>query len=361
MIQTPTDEIRFERRGRLGVVTLDRPHALNALSRPMVQRLSRQLAAWKDDPEVAAVLVKAVPGRAFCAGGDIRVVSDLLRTEGVDAATPFFRDEYRMNWRVHTFPKPYVALLDGITMGGGVGISVHGGFRVVTENTLFAMPETGIGFFPDVGATWFLPRCPGRIGPWLGLTGARLDGPDCLLAGVGTHPVPAAALPALEQRLVDAVLGDGDAHGIVAGCLEEAAGPIGTPSLPNLRVRIDHCFGGAGVGEIVERLESEPTGFGAEQLQALAAKSPLSVRVTFEQLRRGSDLDIEGCLALEYRMLHRVLAAGDFAEGVRALLIDKDKRPRWRYPTLAEVPDAEVEAAMAPLPGGDLGFDWQDT
>jgi enoyl-CoA hydratase len=364
---SPADEIRFERRGRLGVVTLDRPHALNALSRPMVQRLSRQLAAWKDDPEVAAVLVKAVPGRAFCAGGDIRVVSDLLRTEGVDAATPFFRDEYRMNWRVHTFPKPYVALLDGITMGGGVGISVHGGYRVVTENTLFAMPETGIGFFPDVGATWFLPRCPGRIGLWLGLTGARLDGPDCLLAGVGTHPVPAAALPALEQRLVDALLGHrggavDDARATVAACLEEAAGPIGSPTLPHLRARIDRCFGGADLPEIVERLAHEPTGFGAEQLEAFATKSPYSVRVAFEQLRRGAELGIEDCLALEYRMLHRVLAAGDFAEGVRALLIDKDKRPRWRYPTLAEVPAAEVEAAMAPLPGGgELTFDWQDT
>jgi enoyl-CoA hydratase len=359
-MSTPTDDIRFERRGRLGVVTLDRPHALNALSRPMIQRLSRQLVAWKDDPETAAVLVKAVPGRAFCAGGDIRVVSDLLRTEGVDAATPFFRDEYRMNWRVHTFPKPYVALLDGITMGGGVGISVHGAFRVVTENTLFAMPETGIGFFPDVGATWFLPRCPGRTGLWLGLTGARLDGPDCLAAGVGTHPVPAEALPALEQRLVDA-LGDGDAHAVVADCLARAAGPIGSPSLPDLRVRIDHCFGGESVPEIIERLGNEPTGFGAEQLATLATKSPLSVRVTFEQLRRGVDLGIEACLALEYRMLHRVLAAGDFAEGVRALLVDKDKRPRWRYPTLADVPAAEVEATMAPLPGGELTFDWQGT
>ena len=194
------EEIRFERRGRLGVVTLDRPSALNALSREMVQRLSLQLVAWKDDPAVSAVLVKAVPGRAFCAGGDVRVVADLLRERGVAAAAPFFREEYRCNWRVHRFLKPYIACLDGITMGGGVGISVHGRFRIATENTLFAMPETGIGFFPDVGATWFLPRCPGEVGTWLGLTGARLKGADCVAAGLATHSIPSVRLGEIEER-----------------------------------------------------------------------------------------------------------------------------------------------------------------
>lgn len=355
----PHDEIRFERRGHLGVVTLDRPRALNALTHGMVQALSRQLAAWKDDPQVAAVLVKAVPGRAFCAGGDIRAVADLVREHGVEAATPFFRDEYRMNWRVGNFPKPYVALLDGITMGGGVGISVHGSHRVVTENTDFAMPETGIGFFPDVGGTWFLPRCPGEVGMWLGLTGARLDGPGSLEAGVGTHAVPAARLEELEALLAER-LGEGaEAGAVVEACLAELAGPIGEPALPGLRARIDHCFAGGSVEEVLELLGNEPTGFGAEQLAALATKSPLSVRVAFAQLRRGRGLSFADCLALEYRMVHRVLAAGDFLEGVRALIVDKDRRPRWRHASLKDVPAAEVEAVFEPLPHGELTFDWQ--
>jgi enoyl-CoA hydratase len=350
--------IRFERRGRLGVVTLDRSSALNALSREMVQRLSLQLAAWKDDPAVAAVLVKAVAGRAFCAGGDVRVVADLLRDHGIAAATPFFREEYRCNWRVHRFPKPYIACLDGITMGGGVGISVHGSFRVATENTLFAMPETGIGFFPDVGSTWFLPRCPGEVGTWLGLTGARLKGADCVAAGLATHAIPSSRLGEVEERLVQE-LERGEASEVVTACLDAGQGSIGPVKLPDLQVRIDHCFGTASVSDLVERLANEPTGFGTEQLAALATKSPLSVHITLAQLRRGAGLTIEGCLALEYRMVHRVLAARDFSEGVRALLVDRDQQPRWRHNTLTDVSSAEVEAVLAPLPEGELTFDWR--
>jgi enoyl-CoA hydratase len=352
-----TEDIRFMRQGRLGIAVLDRPAALNALTREMVQLLSLQLAAWKDDPGIAAVLVRAVPGRAFCAGGDVRGVTDLARDRGVDAATPFFREEYRLNWRIHTFPKPYVAVLDGITMGGGVGISVHGRFRVVTENTLFAMPETGIGFFPDVGGTWFLPRCPGEVGMHLGLTGARLGGADCRHAGIGTHAVPAARLGELEPMLVEG-LRSGDAHATMETALEALAGGIGEAKLPALRPRIDDGFGGRSVAEIVQRLEAEASGFGAEQLAALAGKSPLAVHVTFAQLRRGRDLGIEDCLRLEYRMVQRMLAAHDFVEGVRALLVDKDKRPRWRHASLAAVTAAEVEAILAPLPDGDLVLDW---
>ena len=189
-----TSDIRFERKGVLGIAILDRPAALNALTREMVQGAQPAIGAWKDDPAIAAVLVRSSGGRAFCAGGDIRAVTELARKDGVDAAAPFFRDEYRLNWRIAEFPKPYVALLDGVTMGGGVGISVHGRYRVVTEQTLIAMPETTIGFFPDVGGTWILPRCPGEIGMYLGLTGARLHAADSLEAGFGTHFVPARPL-----------------------------------------------------------------------------------------------------------------------------------------------------------------------
>jgi enoyl-CoA hydratase len=352
-----TEDIRFTRQGRLGIAVLDRPAALNALTREMVQLLSLQLAAWKDDPGIAAVLVRAVPGRAFCAGGDVRGVTDLARDRGVDAATPFFREEYRLNWRIHTFPKPYVAVLDGITMGGGVGISVHGRFRVVTENTLFAMPETGIGFFPDVGGTWFLPRCPGEVGMHLGLTGARLGGADCREAGIGTHAVSAARLGELEPMLVQR-LENGDARAAVEATLEALGGGIGESGLPALRPRIDACFGGRSVAEIVRRLEADASGFGAEQLAALAGKSPLAVHATFAQLRRGRDLVLEDCFRLEYRMVQRMLAAHDFVEGVRALLVDKDKRPRWRHAALDAVTAAEVEAIMTPLPDGDLALDW---
>lgn len=356
---TSTTDIRFERRGRLGVVTLDRPGALNALTHAMVRALSLQLAAWRDDPGIDAVLVKAVPGRAFCAGGDVRVVTDLARERGVDAATPFFHDEYRLNWRIHTFPKPYVALLDGITMGGGVGISAHGRYRVVTERTVFAMPETGIGFFPDVGGTWFLPRCPGEVGMYLGLTGARLNGPDSRAAGIGTHAVPSARLGELEARLAERLVAGADADAVVAGALEACAGDIGAPGLPSLRARIDACFAGGSVAEVLDALRAEGSGFGAEQLDALAGKSPFAVHVTFAQLRRGRGLSIEEAMRLEYRIVHRMLEAGDFAEGVRALLIDKDKRPRWRHPGLDAVPAGEVEAVFAPLPQGDLALDWQ--
>ncbi len=352
-----SEEIRFERRGRLGVAVLDRQSALNALSRAMVRSLSAQLAAWRADPEIGAVLVKAAPGRAFCAGGDILAVTETARRDGVDAAAPFFHDEYRLNWRVHTFPKPYVALLDGITMGGGVGISVHGSFRVATERTLFAMPETGIGFFPDVGATWFLPRCPGEVGLFLGLTGARLAGADCVDAGLCTHGVPAAGLAALEDAL-EGCAAAADPRAAVAACLAAHAGDIGVHHLPALRPEIDACFAGARLDEVMAALATAPGKAAAGWREQLGEKSPLSLALAFAQLRRGRALGIEAALRLEYRMVHRVLAGHEFPEGVRALLIDKDRTPRWRPATLAEVDKAAVEAHFAPLPGGDLPFDW---
>ncbi|HMR31210.1 MAG TPA: enoyl-CoA hydratase/isomerase family protein [Geminicoccaceae bacterium] len=342
-------DIRFERRGGLGVAVLDRPAALNALTREMVQALSLQLAAWKDDPEVAAVLVKASGGRAFCAGGDIRAVTDLARTRGVEAAAPFFHDEYRLNWRISQFPKPYVALLDGVTMGGGVGISAHGRYRVVTEQTLVAMPETLIGFFPDVGGTWVLSRQL-ATGMYLGLTGARLQASDALEAGFGTHFVPRDRLAALEE-----LLAGGEPVDAALDSLRRDP-PPGT--LPGLRQAVEQAFDAPTLAEIERRLgESE---WGRERLAELARRSPLALAVTFAQLRRGAGMaDLAEALRLEYRMVHRFLAGRDFAEGVRALLVDKDNRPRWSHAGIAEVSPDEVEAVMAPLPGGDLAFDWQ--
>ncbi len=358
---TETAEIRIERRGALGILVLDRQHALNALTREMVRNLSRALAAWRDDPAVAAVLVRAAPGRAFCAGGDIRKVIETRDREGVEAACGFFRDEYRMNWRIRNFPKPYIALCDGITMGGGVGISVHGSHRIVTENTLFAMPETGIGFFPDVGGSWFLPRLPGELGMYLGLTGARAKAADCLYAGIATHYLPAERLPLLEEELaatpadrVATVLGE------LLSDLGERPEPAPAP-LEALRARIDSLFAGEDLFTILEALGDDRSGFGAEQLEILAGKSPFSLRVTCAQLRRGARLaDFAEALQLEYRIVHRFLEGREFAEGVRALLVDKDRNPKWTWPDPRSVPEEAVEACFAPLPGGDLRCDWED-
>ena len=354
-----TADIRFERHGRLGVAILDRQQALNALTHAMVRELSLQLARWRADEEIGAVLVKAAPGRAFCAGGDIVAVADLLRTGGVAAAMPFFRDEYRLNWRIHTYPKPYVACIDGITMGGGVGISVHGDFRIATERTLFAMPETGIGFFPDVGATWFLPRCPGEVGMYLGLTGARLRGTDCVDAGIATHAMAAADLGTIEAGLVGCAAAD-DPH---AAIVELLAGHELVPAEPVLRTHrptIDRCFGADTLAGVLTMLAEEPGGFGAAQRAELATKSPFALALTFAQLRLGRGLAIEEALRLEHRMVHGVLSGDDFVEGVRALLVTKDRRPSWRPASLAEVSDAAIAACMATPEAGVLPLDWDD-
>ncbi len=358
---TETTEIRVERRGALGILVLDRQHALNALTRDMVRRMSRALAAWRADPAIGAVLVKAVPGRAFCAGGDIRKVIEIRGREGVAAAAGFFRDEYRMNWRIRNFPKPYIALCDGITMGGGVGISVHGSHRIVTENTLFAMPETGIGFFPDVGGTWFLPRLPGELGMYLGLTGTRLRAADCLDAGIATHHLPAERLSLFEEELAAA---PADRVETVLGELLSDLGTRPEPApapLEERRAVIDALFAGGDLFAILDALEADPSGFGAAQLDILREKSPFALRVTCAQLRRGAGLaDFAEALALEYRIVHRFLEGREFAEGVRALLVDKDRNPQWTWPDPRAVPDEAVEACFAPLPEGDLAFDWEE-
>lgn len=333
----------------IGMLTLDRPEALNALSRGMVRTVSAALARWHDDPDIRAVLIKAVPGRAFCAGGDVRVVIEAAKRRGVHEAAAFFADEYRMNWRIGSLGKPYIAVLDGITMGGGVGISVHGSHRIATESTLFAMPETGIGFFPDVGGSFFLPRLPSRTGFYLGLTGARLDGATATRLGIATHYVPARVLGELEGELlagapIDAVL--------ARLAVEPAPGGLATAD-------IQQHFEGQTIGDILASLTADASPFAKETLATLRQKSPLSVAVTMAQLTQGQLLDLAGCLAMEYRMVHRFLEASDFAEGVRAQLVDKDRQPRWRHARVEDVSETEVAACFAPLESGDLAFDWQ--
>lgn len=350
---TGGDEIVFDRRGGLVVVTLNRPRALNSLSYDTCLALGEGLKRWQADPEVGAVLIKGEGDRAFCAGGDIRRIYDLLIGGDPDEAVAFYAAEYPMNARLHRFTKPWIALLDGVTMGGGVGVSIHGSHRVVTERTVFAMPETGIGFFPDVGGTYWLPRAPGALGAYLGLTGARLGAADCLAAGTGTHFVPAAHLDALEAALAEADLG-ADPHRAVDDVLRRFQGNPGASELVDLRARIDACFGAATLDGVLETLAGESSGWGASQLEILNGKSPTSLAVTFRQLQTGGDLDFEDAMRLEYRLVHRFLESHDFREGVRALIVDKDNQPRWRPAELAEVDTGDVDAYFAPLPGGEL-------
>lgn len=339
--------------GRLGRIHLNRPRALNALTRPMVQAVGEALSAWHDDPRVVAVLVTGEGERAFCAGGDVREVARLARAEGPDAAMPFFFDEYRMNWRIKHFAKPYIAFLDGITMGGGVGLSVHGTHRIATEATMFAMPETAIGMFPDVGGTHVLGHMEGGLGTWLALTGHRLGAVETVEAGIATHYVPRARLEALADRLASAP----DAAA-VAALIEAAHEDPGTGEIASRRRLVDSVFDRPSVAAIGDAAVAEPTGWGGEQWQVIAGRSPTSVRLAFAQLKRGRTLSFDDAMRLEYRIVRRILDGHDFFEGVRAVLVDKDHAPVWRPDRLEDVEEATIEAYFAPLAGGDLPLAW---
>ena len=340
------DQILFEFRGGAGRIMLNRPQALNALTHGMILALDAKLADWATDDAVDRVVIEGAGTRAFCAGGDIRDLYAVMGRGDAAFVETFYRDEYRLNHRIHTYPKPYVALIDGVVMGGGVGVSIHGSHRVVTENALFAMPETGIGFFPDVGGAWFLPRMPGEIGMYLGLTGTRLGPADALYCGVATHYVPAENLTETLDELDELVSGVAD---------------LGPAPLAEHRAAIDRCFSGDSIEAIIEALEAEAMetedgDWAAETLAVMAAKSPTSQKVAFRQMRRGAGLDFAAAMALEFRLSQRFCAGADFREGIRAAVIDKDRDPTWRPAGLAEVSEADVEAYFAPLAGGELNL-----
>jgi len=299
------------------------------------------------------VAIEGAGGRAFCAGGDIRAVWD-ARARGDDAFNrALFRLEYRLDRRIHHYPKPYVALIDGIVMGGGAGIGVNGRFRVAGERTLFAMPEAGIGLFPDVGATHFLSRCPGRIGLYLGLTGARLGPADCLWAGIATHYVPAAARQDLTAALAGAA-DAADALGAVAETLAAFHRDPGPPALAGIAGDIERCFGRPTLPGVLAALAEEPGEWARAASRRMAANSPTSLAVVFRQLTEGASLDFDRAIAREYRLTWRFLAGHDLFEGIRALVIDKDKRPRWRPDRLDDVAEADVDAYFAPLGEDEL-------
>ncbi len=337
---TSPPDILFERRGAAGLVTLNRPAALNAVTHEMVRALHARLEAWRDDPAVTRVVVTAAGERAFSAGGDLRHLYDLGRAGRHEEALDFWRDEYALNAAIKHYPKPYVALIDGIVMGGGVGVSIHGSHRVAGDRFQFAMPEVGIGFFPDVGATWFLPRLPGELGAWCALTAERLRADAAVAAGVATHRVRSARFPALIDGLTGTVAVD--------ALLAAFAEPAAEGAVSRLRETIDRDFAGDTVEGILTRLES-----GDAAALAMAAtirsKAPLSLKIALAQVRRGPHWSFDDCMRAEFRIVSRIVRGWDFYEGVRAVIIDKDNTPRWRPATLSDVTAAEVERHFAPL------------
>jgi enoyl-CoA hydratase len=324
--------------GRTGRLRLNRPQALHALTTDMCLRMLDALGEFEADDDVAAVVIDHAEGRGFCAGGDIRMLSDGMKGDGV-AARAFFHTEYRLDYRLFTFPKPTVSIMDGITMGGGVGIALPCRYRIATENTRFAMPETGIGLFPDVGGSWYLSRLPGQLGKFMGLTGARLDGAECLALGLATHYIASADVPAA----IAALNGGED---IFATLKSHGAGAPLARIVEN-RTHIDRLFAGDTMADIMAALEADGSGWALKELTTIRSKSPLSMAVALRQLRDGVAMtDFADVMRMEYRIAVRVLAHPDFVEGVRAVVIDKDNAPQW----VPDVSDADVDAVFAPLP-----------
>ncbi|MGR0160805.1 enoyl-CoA hydratase/isomerase family protein [Paenarthrobacter nitroguajacolicus] len=339
------DEVLFERRGHLGIVTLNRPQAVNALNAGMVKAMLQQLTAWADDDAVATVLVRGAGDRGLCAGGDIVAIYKDMLHGGTETAE-FWADEYRLNALISHYPKPYVAFMDGLVLGGGVGISAHGSVRVVTERTRTGMPETTIGFVPDVGGTLLLSRSPGETGTHAALTGAHLSGADALFLGLADHFVPAGNLPALAEALESST---------AEAAVERFAQAAPDSALAAQREWIDAAYVHNDAEEIVRSLRSG-SGEAVEAADTIEAKSPTSVKVALASLRRVRGLSLEEALDQEFRVGLRCLAGPDFREGIRAQVVDKDRNPQWKPATLAEVQESDVENYFAPLGERELGL-----
>lgn len=340
-------EVLFEEQNHLGIITLNRPAALNSLNHSMIHAIYNQLKSWEFVDNIKAVLIRAVPGRAFCAGGDLRLTYDRIKAKDPIMAD-FFRDEYQLNRKIFHYPKPYIALLDGITMGGGVGISLHGSHRIATDKLLFAMPETGIGFFPDVGGTYFLPRLPGRIGYYLGLTGARVVSDECVKLGLADVKISQDAITDLTNELMQESF-TGDAHAVVSKIIEQYRLPVHASPLLEQQQAIDHCFAGSTMEEIVAALKNSTNPLCSDAAIALAQKSPTSLKITLRALQQGKHSDFDECMRQEFRLVSRFLLGHDFAEGIRAVIIDKDQKPQWKPAVIEDVKEAEVDKYFEPL------------
>ncbi len=337
-------EVVCEKQGEAGLITLNRPRALNALNLTMVREMRRALDMWEQDPAVTRVVVQGAGEKAFCAGGDIRQLTEDLKAGKREEALAFWREEYQLNIRIKRYPKPYISLIDGIVMGGGVGVSLHGSHRVAGERYLFAMPEVGIGFFPDVGATYALPRLPGQTGMYLALTGERVKRADAVMLGLATHSVASESIPGLREALI--------AGEPVEEALSRAAADPGPAPLGAHRGVIDACFSEESVAAILQRLDKaaeQGSDFAAKTAAGMRAKSPTSMNLAFEQVRRGAALDFEDAMKVEFRIVSRIGDGHDFYEGVRAVIIDKDNQPRWQPASLEELDPVVIERHFASL------------
>jgi enoyl-CoA hydratase/carnithine racemase len=325
------------REGAAGTLLMNRPQALNALDQAMIRAFQAALDAWRNDPGVALVILEGAGGRAFCAGGDVRRIREMAIAGNVDGVEEFFAEEYAVNHGIARFGKPWVSLIDGVCMGGGIGLSVHNGPRIVTEHAVLAMPETAIALFPDVGTSHVLPRLPGAIGTWLALTGARLRGADAVHAGLADHYVPREHLPALRAALL---AGD-------VGVIARFAVPPPEPGFAAHRAAIDRCFGLDGVLDILAALDREGTDWAREQAAILRRVSPTSLAVSLELIRRGADATLDTCLDRELALTRVIVHRHpDFREGVRSVLVDKDGAPRWTPARIEDIDRAAIEAML---------------
>ncbi|HEX2560418.1 enoyl-CoA hydratase/isomerase family protein [Phenylobacterium sp.] len=336
-------EVLIRTEGQVGRITLNRPQALHALTTAMCLEMIEALSAWRADPAIVLVMIDHAGERGFCAGGDIRALVDSLAESG-KAAEAFFFTEYQLDHLIFSYPKPVLAIMDGVVMGGGAGISLPAAFRVATERTRFAMPETGIGLFPDVGACWRLSRMPDHAGAWLALTGARIGPADCELLGVVTDFVEAAKLEAFKAAVLAEPVK-------VETILTEFEGEAGRPAFAAHQDAIRRLFGAPSLEALVAGLAADRSDWAREQLEIIRSKSPLSTAVAFRQLQAAAGIDdFAQLMEMEYRIALRLIRRPDFSEGVRAVILDKDQQPRWSPSSLAEVTVAMIDEVFAPLP-----------
>ncbi|MEL6691870.1 MAG: enoyl-CoA hydratase/isomerase family protein [Pseudomonadota bacterium] len=352
-----TDSVLTRSDGGVGYITLNRPEALHALNFDMCESILAALRVWALDPNVHMVMIDHAEGsRGFCAGGDIAMLRESGLSDGKEARA-FFAEEYRMNAMIKAFPKPYLAVMDGVTMGGGFGLSVHGSHRIATERTLFAMPETGIGLFPDVGGGWFLPRLRGELGTWLALTGERLKGADVAAARVGTHFLPSELIPNLKAQIAEADFLSGAAE-MLGEILSRLTHTVPVGSFEAHTATIDTCFAYDRAEDIVAALERDGSDWALKQAETIRSKSPETVKVALRQVRDGGNCEtFEENMRMEYRIGWRKVQSPDFIEGVRAVIIDKDHAPKWSPDSLEGVSDVDVARYFEPLGEDELSFD----
>jgi len=346
-------EIICRREGAVGRITLDRPRALHSLTQAMCEAMSAALLDWQADDSVAAVLLDHAQGtRGFCAGGDVAQVRRSALEDGGRSGRAFFHAEYRLNHLLFTYPRPVVAFMDGVTMGGGAGLALPARYRIATPNTLFAMPEGAIGLFPDVGAGWYLPRLPGRTGAFLALTGARLDGAECLWARIATHHLPGEMLAEAKARIAAE-----PQH--IAQVLDELSAPPPPPPPPppaparlaGNAERINRLFASDSLEDILAALDADGSDWAAKEARSVRARCPASAKVALRQFALNAQLpNFAAEMALEYRIAARMIMRQDFAEGVRAVLVDKDNAPAWNPAAPEDMSESALEAIFAPLP-----------